>query len=109
MFWQRSNLFEQIIIDIRLLKESHTDFERKNGPHRGIKISLLQRAIFHQLGQILEIGVAGHIHIEACCQGTSSSFTAITGKTLRDETRNSKGIADDKALESPLAAQDIMH
>ena len=102
------DLRQLCLVSIRLLEEAHTDLDGENAPHGGIDVSQLECAVIDQGGEVIGVGVAGHIHVQASIQGTESRVATITSKALNDQVADGEGIADDEALEAPLAAQDVV-
>ena len=70
----------------------------KDAPHRVVEFGDLQRAVLHQPGEVLQVGAAGHIHIEARVQGAKGGVTPVTSESLNHEIANRHGVADDETL-----------
>ena len=104
---QCDNLRQLRLVGVRLLEEPHTNLDRENGPHGCVDVGQLQCAVLDEPGEVLRVGVAGHVHVEARTQRAEGRVAPVAGEALDDEVPDGHRVADDEALEPPLAPQDV--
>ena len=107
MLRQCDHLRQLRLVGIRLFEQPQTNLDRENGPHSRLDVSQLKRAILDQSGEVLHVGVAGHVHVEARTQRAEGRFAPVAREALGDEASDGKRVADDEAPKAPLAPQDI--
>ena len=101
------NLRQLRLVDVRLLEQPHPYLDRQDRPYRRVDIRHRQGAVLNQPGEVVQVGVAGHIHVKPRCQGTVSRVAIIAGEALGDQVCDGKRVADHEALEAPFAAQHV--
>ena len=105
---QGDNLRQLRLIGVRLLEETHPDLYGENGPHGRLDVGQLQRAVLDESGKVLRVRATGHVHVQTRIQRAQGRLAPIAGEALDDQVPDGHRVADDKALEPPLAAQHIV-
>ena len=105
---QCEHLRQLRLVRVRLLEEPHAYLDGENGPHGFFDIVQLQGAVRHESGQVLRVCTAGHIHVQPCTQCAQGRIPPIPREALDDEVSDRHRIADNEALEAPLASQYIV-
>src|SRR4051794_27749309 len=102
MRWVVENLVDLREIDVRMLEESHADFDGKNLADHFVNICFLDLAGFHEGFEIVEVGLAVHVHVNASTKTAIRGVLGIAGKAMGDQILDRIGIADDKSFKSEI-------
>ena len=63
-----------------------------------------ESAVVDEPGEILRVRPARHVHVDAGMQCTVRGIAPVAGKSLDHKVADGHRVADDEALEAPLAA-----
>ena len=77
------------------------------GRHSRIELGFFHFAGVDQAGQILRIGEAGHVHVEAGVHGFEGCVFGILGVAMGLQCADGPGIGDHETLEAPLLAENV--
>ncbi len=92
-------------IGVRALEQSHSEFDPQHAPHRLIQSGHRELAFFDELRHVLAVETTHHLHVHAGVERIPCGFGLIGGEPVGDEFLDGRVIAQDEAVEFPLAAQ----
>ena len=75
--------------------------------YRGIQLGFSDFSGADEFGEVLCVGLAGHVHVEAGADGLVGRVCRVLGKAVCLQALDGKCVRDDEAFEAPFLAQDV--
>ena len=94
-------------VDVRLVEEPDVDLGPENTPHGFVNGRFRHAARAHFFGDVLDVKLAHHVHVDAGKKRLASGFRAVRGYAVSDQLLNARPIGRHEALESPLLPKHI--
>ena len=94
-------------VAIGALEEAHLDLDGEHLTHHVVHHLDGQLAGLDEAGQVLQIGVAAHVHAHAAAQATRSRVHFVAGIAVHAQRMHGPGVADHEALEAHLLPQQV--
>src|SRR5579859_3372141 len=110
MFRRGENLLGTRYVHVGMIKKAETDFRFEDGADGVIDLLAGDIAALNRGGKTLGKGGEpdGHFHVDARAEGVESGLIDVFGKAVFFEAFHGVGIADDKTVEFPLIAKDVL-
>ena len=93
----------------RALEQSQPELHAQHVAHRRIERGLVDALLGQQLGQVIAVRRARHLHVDAGTQRFERGVLLAGGKAMHDHVDDRFPVADDEARESPFVTQHGLH
>ena len=96
-------------VNIRIVKQSETEFQTQHVAYQPIDYFLIHFALFNKSFQMAGIRIAFHIHIDTGKRSLERRVLKVSAIALRHELHNRTPVAAHHAVPAPLVAKHVAH
>ena len=93
------------LIYVGVIEQTELILNSQDGQYGGVDLLFRQLAIGDELGEVVGIGEARHVHVDAGSQSLEGRIRVILGIAVGYETADGHSVRHNEALESPFPAQ----
>ena len=106
-FRRREGRVEMGRIDVRAVEQADAELGAQHPPDRLVDHAFRHPAGAHLVGQVLDVELAHHVHVDAGEDRLARGLGAVRRDAVVDEFADADPVGGDEAVEAPLLAQHV--